>query len=156
MPPPDLDDLSDAPAGSGQMQVLRPLTTDLIASTLDARGYRFQSDSDGDLVGRWNDNVIFFSRLGAQGELLRIRTIAATEFTVDDVPTLYAFCNSWNHDRLWPKTFVHVDDDGTARVCGEVITDLERGVTPAQLDHLISCGISTGCQVSDAAAELAT
>ncbi|WP_442791561.1 YbjN domain-containing protein [Micromonospora sp. NBC_01813] len=155
MPPPDPDDLSDAPAGGGEMQVLRPLTTEFVAEVLTAREYRFQIDDDGDLVGRWNDNVIYFSRLGPQGELLRIRTIAATTFTVDDVPTLYAFCNAWNHDRLWPKTFVHVDDDGTAWVFGELVTDLERGVTPAQLDHLVSCGISTGCQVSDAAAELA-
>lgn len=156
MSPPDRDDLPDAPVGGGEMQVLRPLTTEFIAETLQAREYRFQTDPDGDLVGRWNDNVIYFSRLGPHGELLRVRTIAATAFSVDDVPTLYAFCNEWNHDRLWPKTFVHVDDDGTARVCGELITDLERGVTPAQLDHLVSCGISTGCQVADAAAELAT
>ena len=57
------------------------------------------------------------------------------------MPALYAFCNSWNHDRLWPKAFVHVDDDGQARVYGEVITDLERGVTPHQLDQLLDCGI---------------
>ncbi|MDG4767100.1 YbjN domain-containing protein [Solwaraspora sp. WMMD406] len=137
------------------MQLLRPLTIDLIAEALEARGYQYQTDPDGDLVGRWNDNVIFFSRLGPAGELLRVRTIAAVQFTIDDVPTLYAFCNAWNHDRLWPKTFVHVNDDGSVRVCGEVIADLERGVTPAQLDQLVSCGISTGCQFSDAAAELA-
>ena len=155
MPSPEEDGLPDTPSGSGEMQVLRPLTTELIAEALTARGYRFQTDPDGDLVGRWNENVIYFSRLGPQGELLRVRTIASTTFMVDSVPALYAFCNAWNHDRLWPKTFVHVDDDGTAWVFGELVTDLERGVTPAQLDHLISCGISTGCQVSDAVAELA-
>ena len=32
---------------------------------------------------------------------------------------------------------MHVDDDGRARVCGEVVTDLERGVTPHQLDQLL-------------------
>ncbi|MDG4769898.1 YbjN domain-containing protein [Solwaraspora sp. WMMD792] len=155
MPPPDPDDLPDAPSGGGAMQVLRPLTTAMIAETLTSRGYHFQADSDGDLVGRWNDNLIVFSRLGPNGEVLRVRTIASTLFTVDDVPALYAFCNEWNHDRLWPKTFVHVDDDGTARVCGELITALERGVSAPQLDHLLDCGIATGCQVCDAVAELA-
>jgi len=80
--------------------------------------------------------------------------MAATTFSIDDVPALYAFCNSWNHDRLWPKSFVHVNDDGSARVCGEVVADLERGVTAQQLDQLIGCGISTGCQMSEAVAEL--
>ena len=60
MPPPDPDDLPDAPSGSGAMQVLRPLTTAMIAETLTARGYHFQADSDDELVGRWNDNLIVF------------------------------------------------------------------------------------------------
>lgn len=65
-----------------------------------------------------------------------------------------AFCNSWNHDRLWPKAFVHVDDAGRARIHGEVITDLECGVTPHQLDRLLDCGITTGCQLAVAVRRL--
>lgn len=154
MPPPDLENISGAPIGGGQVQTLRPLTRDLITSVLDAHGYAYQTDTDGDPVGRWNDNLIYFLRLGATGELLQIRTIAATTFDIDDVLKLYAFCNAWNHDRLWPKAFVHVSDDGGVRICGEVVVDLGRGVTSEQLDQLINCGISTGCQLSDAAADL--
>ncbi|MEV4757590.1 YbjN domain-containing protein [Micromonospora sp. NPDC049559] len=154
MPSPGFEDTSDSPSGEGRLRTLQPLTHDLIAATLTARGYTFYTDSDGDLVGKWDDNLIYFFRLGTDGDLLQVRTLAATEFTIDDVPALHAFCNSWNHDRLWPKAYVHVNDDGSARVCGEVVADLERGVTPEQLDQLISCGISTGCQMSDAVAEL--
>jgi hypothetical protein len=133
---------------------ITPLTGDLIADVLSARGYAFSIDGDGDLVGRWDDNVIYFFRLGSAGEILQVRTMAARLFTIDDVPRLYEFCNGWNHDRLWPKAFVHVNDDGTVRVCGEVAADLEHGVTPAQLDQIVNCGITTGCQLSDALAGL--
>jgi hypothetical protein len=154
MSSPGFEDASDAPAEGGRLQTLQPLTNDLIAAVLGARDYTFYTDSDGDLVGKWDDNLIYFFRLGSDGELLQVRTLAAATFSIDDVPRLYEFCNSWNHERLWPKAFVHVNDDGSARVCGEVVADLERGVTPPQLDQLISCGISTGCQLSEAVAEL--
>jgi hypothetical protein len=154
MTPPGIDDLPDGAAGGGHQQSLQALTKDLIGSVLTARDYTVYSDADGDLLGKWDDNVIYFFRLGNDGEVLQVRTIAGTTFSIDDVPAPYAFCNTWNHDRLWPKAFVHVNDDGSARVCGEVIVDLAQGVTLPQLDQLITCGISTGCQMSEAVAGL--
>lgn len=154
---PDQMDGPDRSGGSvhdGDPQARHPLTNDLIGTVLAARGYRFDTDGDGDLFGSWNNNLIYFFRLGPAAELLQVRVLTGTTFTIEDVPGLYGFCNSWNHDRLWPKAFVHVDDDGAARVCGEVIADLTCGVTTHQLDQLLACGISTGCQLADAVAEL--
>lgn len=150
--PPDARD--DPDDGSHPPQLLRPLSNELIAAVLTGRGYTFHTDADGDLVGRWNDNLIYFFRFGTAGELFQVRTMTATTFPIDDVPALHAFCNDWNRDRLWPKAFVHVNDDGSTRVYGEVTADLERGVTIAQLDQLIECGISTGCQLAEAVARL--
>lgn len=155
MPGSEFQDAAEPSDVDRRPQRLRPLTDELIASVLDGRDHPYETDPDGDLVGRWDDNVIYFIRCGAAGELLQIRTIAATSFPIDDVPRLYAFCNTWNRDRFWPKAFVHVNDDGSVRVCGEVVTDLEHGVTPAQLDQLLGCGILTGVQMSKAVAELA-
>ncbi|GHJ47324.1 hypothetical protein Cs7R123_46660 [Catellatospora sp. TT07R-123] len=138
----------------GEVQTLMPLTNELIAAVLTARGYSFNIDDDGDIGGMWDDNVVYFLRQGPDGESLQVRTLAATGFTIDDVPRLYAFCNAWNHDRLWPKAYVHVNDDGTARVVGEVMADLHRGVSHRQLDQLLGCGISSGCRLAEAAAEL--
>jgi hypothetical protein len=154
MPPPGFEDTPDGVPGGAHPQNLRPLTNDLIAAVLAGRDYTVYTDADGDLVGKWDDNLIYFFRLGDDGELLQVRTMAGTTFSIDDVPALYAFCNAWNHDRLWPKAFVHVNDDGSARVCGEVIADLAEGVTLPQLDQLVNCGISTGCQMAAAVAEL--
>ncbi|MCM0677161.1 YbjN domain-containing protein [Micromonospora phytophila] len=153
MASPGIEDGSDGPL-AGHPGALRPLTGELIAAVLDSRGYVVESDPDGDLVGRWDDSLIWFLRPGAARELLQVRTITAPTFPIEYVPALHAFCNAWNHDRLWPKAFVHVDDDGRARVCGEVITDLERGVTAHQLDQLLDCGIATGCQLAVEVARL--
>ncbi len=138
----------------GQMHQLLPLSAELIAAVLDARQFSYFVDADGDLAGRWDDNLIYFLRLGRGGEVLQVRTVTRTRFAIDDVPRLYGFCNAWNHDKLWPKAYVHVDDDGSARVVGEVLADLEQGVAVPQLDQLIACGIVTGCQLSDAVAAL--
>ncbi|MEU8086408.1 YbjN domain-containing protein [Micromonospora sp. NPDC049101] len=139
---------------AGHPGALRPLTGELVAAVLAARGRSVGLTAAGELVGHFDDNTIWFLRLGGDGELLQVRTMVTPTFGIEQVPALYAFCNSWNHDRLWPKAFVHVDDDGRARVYGEVVTDLGRGVTPHQLDQLLDCGISTGCQLAVAVRRL--
>ena len=129
---------------------LLPLSNELIAGVLDGHGYAFAEDAEGDLVGRWDDNLIYFFRLGRDGEILQVRTLASRVFGIDDVLPLYDFCNAWNQDKLWPKAFVHVNDNGTVRVLGEVVADLENGVTGDQLDQLLACGITSGCQLAEA------
>ncbi|OZV79319.1 hypothetical protein CA850_18165 [Micromonospora echinospora] len=150
MVPPEL---GDGPLG-GHPHTLRPLTGELVAAVLAARGYACHPDADDNLVGRWGTSLVWFRRLGGAGEVLQVRTLTAPLFGIEHVPALRAFCNDWNQGRYWPKAFVEVDDDGRARVCGEVITDLERGVTPHQLDQLLDRGISAGCRLAAAVTEL--
>jgi hypothetical protein len=138
----------------GRVDHLQPLSNELIAAVLDAQGYRYFTDADGDIGGRWDDHMIYFFRFGTNGDLLQVRILVDNTFTTNDVPRLYAFCNEWNHDRLWPKAYVHVYDDGTARVCGEVMADLKVGVAFDQLTQLIECGIETGLHMAEAVAEL--
>ena len=146
----------DALPGGGDVAPDAPvaLTDEMVTHVLRAHGYAFTVDGDGDVVGRWDDNLIYFFRLGSDGEIIQVRTMASRMFGIDDVPRLYAWCNAWNRDRLWPKAFVHVNDDGSVRVCGEVLADLENGVTTPQLDQILSCGIVAGCQMAEALAGL--
>jgi putative sensory transduction regulator len=139
---------------AGDLGQLLPLSNELIASVLDAREFTHRLDDDGDIFGNWHGNLIYFFRIGEKREMLQVRALTATVFGIDQVSRLYEFCNSWNHDRLWPKAYVHVADDGSARVVGEVIADWEHGVTVAQIDQVMICGIATGCQLADAVAEL--
>ena len=138
----------------GQLATLRPLTNELIAAVLDAREFTYFTDDDGDIGGWWDDNLVYFFRLGDSGTLFQVRIRTRRTFEVDDVPRLYEFCNGWNHDKLWPKAYVHVNDDGSVLLCGEVFADLERGVSFEQLDQLMMCGVSTGCELAAAAETL--
>lgn len=135
----------------GRSATLLPLSDALIAAVLDDRQFVYFTDEDGDIGGWWEDNLVYFFRLGPARSMLQVRVRARRTFTVDDVPRLYEFCNTWNHDKLWPKAYVHVHDDGSALLCGEVFADLTRGVSQAQLDQLMMCGISTGCELAAAA-----
>ena len=129
---------------------MQEFTQDLITAALDARGFTYFVDADGDVAGNFQGNLIYFFRIGEQREMLQVRAMVQHVFGMDDVARLYEFCNAWNHDRLWPKAYVHVSDDGTVNVIGEVLADWEKGVTPEQLDQVLICGIATGCQLSDA------
>ena len=131
------------------LEKLQLLSHEMIVAALDAREFVHQVDADGDVFGNFQGNLIYFFRIGEELELLQVRVLTSRSFSTDDVPMLYRFCNSWNHDRLFPKAYVHVADDGAVRVIGEVIADWEKGVTPAQLDHLMICGIATGCQLAE-------
>ena len=133
---------------------MQPLTHEMITAALDARGFSYFVDADGDLAGNFQGNLVYFFRLGEQHEMLQIRALVQHVFGIEDVLRLYEFCNAWNHDRLWPKAYVHVNDDGTVNVIGEVMADWERGVTLEQLDQVLICGVATGCQLADAVAEL--
>lgn len=134
-----------------------PLTNDLIIAAFETRGYKYFTDSDGDIGGYWDENLFYFFRMGNDHEVLVIRVRSQRTFTTDDIPRLFSFCNSWNDDKLWPKAYVHVaDGDGGNKVYvyGELATDLEHGVTPEQLDQLLLCGISSGCELAAAVESL--
>jgi Putative bacterial sensory transduction regulator len=135
-------------------QELQPLSNELIIAALDGRDFAYKIDDDGDVLGNWQGTLIYFFRIGEQRELLQVRVLTQRTFSTDDVPRLYSFCNHWNHDKLFPKAYVHVADDGAARVVGEVVADWEHGVTLKQLDQVMLCGIATGCQLADAVSEL--
>jgi hypothetical protein len=133
---------------------VQPLTQDMITDALTAREFHYFVDEDGDVAGNFQGNLVYFFRLGAEREILQIRVLVQHIFGIDDVPRLYEFCNAWNHDQLWPKAYVHVNDDGTASIIGEVAADWEHGVSPEQLDQVVICGVATGCQLADAAGAL--
>jgi putative sensory transduction regulator len=133
---------------------VQALTHEMIKSVLDAHEFSYTVDGDGDVVGNFQGNLVYFFQIGEKREMLQVRAMVQHVFGIDDVTRLYAFCNAWNHDRLWPKAYVHVQDDGTVNVIGEVLADWEKGVTVEQLDQVMICGIATGCQLADAVALL--
>ena len=121
----------------------------MIIAALNAREFAHFVDDDGDIGGNWQGCLIYFFRLGEAGGGAPGPDADPDVFSTDDVPRLYAFCNAWNHDRLWPKAYVHTADDGAVRVVGEVVGRLGAAASPPeQLDQVMICGIATGLRAS--------
>ncbi len=113
-------------------------------------GYAYFIDSDGDLGGLWRGRLFYFLLFGAQDEILQVRGQWNRDLTIERLEEILEFCNEWNTDRIWPKTYTRVRDNGMIQVFTEVTVDLEHGVTDDQLDQMLQCGLSTGSMFFDA------
>ena len=131
-----------------------PLTRGRMAAYLARRGYRYLVDDDGDLGGLWRGRLFYFFLFGEESEILQIRGQWNREVAIERLETVLEACNEWNADRIWPKAYVRVRDNGMVHIISEVATDLEEGVTDAQLGQLLNCGLSTGNMLFDAIDEL--
>lgn len=130
-------DLPGAPA---------PLSSERVESALLASGYRVLRDEDDDLTGLWDGDRFWFIVLGESDEVLQIRGRWSRSLPQAQRGAALLVLNDWNRERIWPKAYLRAEDEGLA-VYAEVSTDLEHGVTDAQLAQLISCGLGTGAQM---------
>lgn len=148
----DEPDPSDDPAavpealtgpGLSAQAVTPALTSERIIASLERSGYRYFVDSDGDTGGIWDGRILYFFQFGEKKEILQVRGTWARTAAIDNLSSFLDICNDWNRERIWPKTYVRVRDDGQVVLNTEVSTDLEYGVTDDQLDQLMQCGIAT-------------
>ncbi|MEV1286957.1 YbjN domain-containing protein [Micromonospora sp. NPDC049679] len=156
--PPDEPDVDLALAvglpPEGWQEVLAPLTVEAIVATLNDRDDRYVVDEHGVVAGTWGAAHIHFERLGERQEILHSRIVAGRRLPGDRIADALEFCNAWNHDKVLPKAYVHDTGEGELMLAGDVTTDLEHGVTGAQLAVLINATIATGATFAAAVAAL--
>jgi len=131
-----------------------PLTVARIVEWFEANQFSYFLDSDGDLGGLWRGRLFYFFLFGEDAEILQVRGQWNREVAIERLEQVLDACNDWNADRIWPKAYVRVRDNGMVHVISEVAADLEHGVTDAQLGQLLHCGLSTGNLLFDAIDEL--
>ena len=131
-----------------------PVTTERIAQWFVRNDFSYFVDSDGDLGGLWRGRLFYFFLFGEESEILQVRGQWNREVAIERLEEVLDACNEWNADRIWPKAYVRVRDNGMVHVITEVATDLEHGVTDDQLNQLLFCGLSTGSMFFDAIDEL--
>jgi hypothetical protein len=131
-----------------------PVTLPRILEWLRGNEFSYFVDNDGDVGGLWRGRLFYFFLFGDDAEILQVRGQWNREISIERLPEVLEACNEWNADRIWPKAYVRVRDNGMVHVISEVATDLERGVTDAQLAQLLHCGLSTGSMFFDAIDEL--
>jgi len=138
--------------GNRRQGELVPLGHELLVGVLEEAGYRYSVDSDGDVHGVWRGgHGFYFLRLGRDGEIFTVRGHWARTLPIAVVAEAHALCSEWNRDRIFPKTYASVDDDGRVHLFTEVSTDFEPGVTPDQVSQVLECGVATGTQFFEAA-----
>nr|WP_243705021.1 YbjN domain-containing protein [Micromonospora sp. KC723] len=152
--PPDEPAEDDDPPLAPAVDELAALRLSMLTDVLDRRGDVYAVDAGGVVVGRWHEAVIQFRQVGTRGEILHARVLAARRLPAARLAEAYAFCNAWNHDRLLPKAYAHELGDGELVLAGDVTTDLEHGVTPAQLGVLVDATVATGVAYAEAVAAL--
>ncbi|MFE7408382.1 YbjN domain-containing protein [Isoptericola sp. NPDC057559] len=124
--------------------VLSPLSRDRVTDWMERSGFSYFVDSDGDVGGLWHGWLFYFLVLGERAEVLQVRGQWHRDLTIDRLGEILQICNEWNAERIWPKAYVRVRDDGSVVVCAEVTVDVGSVVGEAQLDQLLQCGLSTG------------
>ena len=120
-----------------------PLTTARLRGWFTRHGYTYFVDDDGDVGGLWRGRLFYFFLFGDRREILQVRGQWNREFAIERLTEVLEVCNEWNAEKIWPKAYVRVRDDGMVHATCEVATDLEHGVTDAQLGQLLHCGLST-------------
>lgn len=133
---------------------LHPLSAERIRHWLEANEFSYFVDNDGDLGGIWRGRLFYFFLFGDDSEILQSRGQWNREVSIERLEEILDYCNEWNAERIWPKAYARVRDNGMVHVISEVATDLENGVTDEQLSQLLFCGLSTGTMLFDALDEL--
>lgn len=131
-----------------------PVTPARIAAWMAQNGFTYFVDNDGDLGGIWRGRLFYFFLFGERSEILQVRGQWHREAAIERLTEVLDACNEWNADRIWPKAYARVRDNGRVHVVSEVATDLEHGATDEQLSQLLFCGLSTGSLFFDSLDEL--
>jgi hypothetical protein len=126
------------------------VTPGRIASWMNENGFSYFVDNDGDIGGLWRGRMFYFFLFGEKAEILQVRGQWHREVAIERMGEILDICNEWNTERIWPKTYVRVRDNGRVHVITEVATDFEHGATDTQLHQTLLCGLSTGSMFFDA------
>ncbi|WP_416443098.1 YbjN domain-containing protein [Leucobacter sp. HNU] len=130
------------PAAAGG--ALAPLSKDRVKHALENAGWQYRVDSDGDIGGGWENGFFYFFVNGEKQELFCVRGTWYGELDQSDFERALVACNTWNTEKLWPKTYARPDDEGKVRVHCELNVDYEHGLTDEQLMQHLLCVINTG------------
>lgn len=142
-----LDGADEHPTTEDPAVFPRPLSVERVAAELRRRGERFAvSDSTGDLTGMWGTRMFVLAVGGERAEVLQVRGHWNREASIERLDEILELCNEWNAQRLWPKAYALVRDDGAVMVCAENVQDLEHGVNDAQLGQLLYCALASSRQ----------
>ena len=122
-----------------------PLSQQRLRAALDRHDWHYRIDDEGDITGRWDDDIITFLLRGDNGEVLNVLGYMHEDLPMGRLDEVRYALEEWHRGHLWPTCFWRDNEDAglTFSVGGAVAVDYEHGVTDDQLDLHLSCAIST-------------
>lgn len=131
-----------------------PISAERVRRWFEDNDFHYFTDDDGDLGGLWRGRLFYFFLFGERQEILQVRGQWHREVAIERLEEVLDACTEWNAERIWPKAYVRVRDNGMVHVVAEVSTDLEHGATDEQLSQVLFCGLSSSSTFFDAIDEL--
>lgn len=137
------------PAPPDAPQVVTLFSRERVMALLDADNTIYEVDEDGDLAGRWGDDIYqFVFYLDEVDAAFQIRGRSIQPVPPEHAEDLQILVEDWNRDHYWPKALTRELDTGL-HPCGEVTIGYPEGATDAQIRQHITCAISTTHQLLD-------
>ncbi|SPT54072.1 Uncharacterised protein [Actinomyces bovis] len=122
-----------------------PLSKDRLTRLIESRGWKCQIDDDGDLTGRWDDDLVSFMLRGEQEEMLNVMGLMLEDVPMSKLDEARFAIDEWHREHLWPVCFWRENDDAglTFTIGAAVAVDWEPGATDKQLLQHLECGLAT-------------
>jgi Putative bacterial sensory transduction regulator len=131
---------------SNQPAAPPPFTKERWADVLQSLEINFGVDTDGDRFGDWEVMRMWFLVEGEKDDLMAIRSMWDVRPPVEAYDFLVEALNTWNRDHFWPKASVTRGEDHLG-VFGDLVIDVETGVTDDFLRQQVRCMIGTSAQL---------
>jgi len=122
---------------------LAPLSRDRVVAWLRSEKVHFFVDDEGDVGGLWDSSLLYFFVHGEHDEVLLVRSMWHREVSIERFEEVLELCNAWNAEKVWPKAYLRVRDNGKVLVHADITYDLEPGVSDTQLGWLLHSAIGT-------------
>ncbi len=128
---------------------------DLVVSVLDQMNATYTVDGE-EIYGRWESGLFQISDLSDDSERVIVHVHGTWERYLLEANYTMAvhFCNEWNSENVWPKSYAQVDEDHRiVGIFGETTVDMSAGVTTNEVDIVVEQGIGNALALFKAAAE---
>jgi hypothetical protein len=127
------------------MATARNFDDSMIETCLKAFNVRYLKDSDGDYVVQfaYSDDKkcelqLYLIRQGQKHEVLTARVSTDAQIPAAEMGAALYFCNSWNREKLWPKTYVvYNEGNDYGRIECDMCIDLEQGIHQELFDDFV-------------------
>ena len=124
-----------------------PVDRQRLADYLIQENYKYSIDDDGDVVGVWDANPVWFMFMGPSKGFFQVRARWHRRISAANKLLALHAANDWNRDKLWPKVFLREDEtEGTYSMFAELTFDYSEGASNKQFEYSVDYALKCSLQ----------